>query len=123
MAIINVWNATTHIVVLDNGAILNPAQTAWADEKEESVRILLANGEIIDFTNPELQKPQVWPTDAEIDEAEAKNSSKAKSSKSKQNIAEDNQASEENTVQLDSNSDNEVENEIPSDPILPEDGE
>jgi hypothetical protein len=122
MAQINVWNATSHIVVLDNGAILDPAQIASADGDNENVKALLQNGEIINVDAVE-ETPQPLPSVEEMNEASAKYAAKSKSTKSKRNVSEDTEVSEENTVQLLSDSNNEVENETPSDSILPEDSE
>ena len=126
MSKINVWNATKHIVVLDDGSILDPAQKAWADGDSEHIKMLLLNGEIVNLGKTEPVQ-QVYapalPTIEEMEEVAAKQASKTKSSKSKRNVAEDTEDNQENTVQLHSDSNNEVENEISSDSILPEDSE
>jgi hypothetical protein len=122
MAQINVWNATSHVVVLDNGAMLDPAQISSADGDDEGIKALLQNGEIINVDAVE-EAPQPLPSVEEMNEDSAKYAAKSKSTKSKRNVSEDTEVSEENTVQLLSDSNNEVENETPSDSILPEDSE
>jgi hypothetical protein len=129
MSKINVWNATKHGVVLDDGSILDPARKAWVEEDSDRIKMLINTGEIINLGTPEAHAPvqqvQVFPIPSivETEELSSKQSSKPKTSKSKRNVSEDTEASEENTVQLLSDSNNEVENEILSDSILPEDSE
>ena len=80
-------------------------------------------GKFVEFDGVMVPLDLPMETVEEMNEASAKYAAKSISTKSKRNVSEDTEVSEENTVQLLSDSNNEVENETSSDSILPQDSE
>ena len=112
MAKMRVWNATTHVVRIDGGELLDPAKSAWVDVAGAHIQELLASGELIDTGEKEpVQEPAEpvvhIPSNEEIAAMESQ-AAKPKASKSKKNVSEDTEPVTDNEVQSSNDSNGEV---------------